>query len=151
MEEKTKSKKVGAPEGNTNALVWTYEKAEALLLEAAELSKSEEYDFIGEVAKDLDTTHQTLNDLCKKYPALKTHFNTMKSNCEVNCYRNGKKGKINTAMSIVNLKSNHGWTDRVDNTTQGEKIETKTTVVNYKELSNEFLDEIAKKSANWRE
>jgi hypothetical protein len=37
------------------------------------------------------------------------------SNCETNCFSNSKKGNIREATAIVNLKSNHGWTDRNEN------------------------------------
>jgi hypothetical protein len=33
-------------------------------------------------------------------------------NLEANCYYNTKKGLIREATGIVNLKSNHKWTDR---------------------------------------
>lgn len=33
-------------------------------------------------------------------------------------------------MAIVNLKSNHGWTDRVDNTSKGEEIKQTTNIIN---------------------
>ena len=153
MEEKTKSSKgPGAPEGNQNAVKWTFEEAEKLMLQAVELSKDKKYDFIGEVAKDLDTNRHKLKALYEKFPELKEHFNAIKANCETNCYANGKNGKINTAMAIVNLKSNHGWTDRVDNTTKGDKVPpSNTTVINYNELSDEALEEIAKKSAAWKD
>ena len=52
----------------------------------------------------------------------------LKTQLEANCFTDTKKGIINTAAGIINLKSNYGWTDRVDNTTKGEK--TAPVVVN---------------------
>ena len=117
----------GAPLNNKNAEVWNEEKAIEFLDKAIELSNSEEYDFIGEVAKDLDQDKGVFDYLIEKYPHLSYKKNRIKSNCETNCFRNSKKGNINTAIGIVNLKSNHGWTDRADITTQGEKT-TQVTI-----------------------
>lgn len=115
----------GAPLNNKNAEVWTLETAKELFNECLEYSQSstiEENDFIGEVAQKAGTTLSKLGYLRDKYPELREVYNDIKSNCEANCFRNGKKGKINSALAIMNLKSNHGWTDRVDNTTQGEPV-----------------------------
>ena len=57
-----------------------------------------------------------------KYPSLKGHKKRIKRNCETNCFSSGKKGDIIPSLAIMNLKSNHGWTDRVDNTTKGGSI-----------------------------
>ena len=52
----TKNEKISERlEGNTNAEKWTEEKATKLMADAVELSKKETFDFIGEVAKKLDT------------------------------------------------------------------------------------------------
>lgn len=42
-------------------------------------------------------------------------------------------------MAIMNLKSNHGWTDRVDTTSKGNEI--KSTPIDLSGLSQEALDE----------
>lgn len=150
MEGKTKSK-VGAPEGNKNAEKWDFEKADKLFDDCIKTSEGEDYDFIGEVAKANKVTRHQLKNIADKFPVLHDKFETMKSNCEVNCFANGKKKKINTAMAIMNLKSNHGWTDRIDNTTQGDKLPSTTTVVHYEELSDALIEELAKKSQAWKE
>lgn len=154
MEEKTQSNegKVGAPEGNKNAEKYDFDTCKKTLEKALELSASEKYDFIGEIAKDMGTTNNRLNEHVRKYPALKPIYDDIKSNCETNCFRNGKNGGINTSMAIFNLKANHNWKDRIDTTSGDKPIEpSKTTVVNYGDLSDEFIEELAKKSANWRE
>lgn len=133
----------GAPKGNTNAEKWTEEEAISLFNTCLEYSKdltSEDNDFIGEVAQLANTTLSTLDYLHNKYPSLKTIYKDIKSNCETNCFRNGKKGKINSALAIMNLKSNHGWTDRLDNTTKDEPI---VKEIDYTKLSTEALKEIA--------
>jgi hypothetical protein len=112
----------GAPINNTNAEKWTLEEATQLFEKAVDLSKNEDYDFIGEVAFDLDLDKGIFDYLINKFPHLKEYKNRILSNCEVHCFRNTKKNKINTAVGIVNLKSNHGWTDRQDLTTQGDKL-----------------------------
>ena len=133
-------KKVGAPKENLNAEKWTIEKATKLMSDAVELSKNTDYDFIGEIAKDLDSYIDVFDYLVDKFPELKKLKNKMKRNCEANCFTNIKKENINTGAGIMNLKSNHGWTDRVqsDITTQGKSLNT--PLLNIDPLSNEDND-----------
>ena len=65
-----------------------------------------------------------LNDkgIIKNEPAIKAIEKKIVSNCEANCFSNGKKGNITPSLAIMNLKSNHGWTDRNDITTGGNEI-----------------------------
>jgi hypothetical protein len=117
--------KAGAPKDNTNAEKWTEEKATELLQKAVDLSYNTDYDFIGEIAKELKTYIDVFDYLVEKFPHLKKLKNQMKRNCEANCFSNIKRENINTGAGIMNLKSNHGWTDRVQNdvTSKGDKIE----------------------------
>jgi hypothetical protein len=103
---------MGAPGGNTNAEKWTFEEAEKLFIDALELSKTDDYDFIGEIAKELDTYRQLFDYLCTKYSGLQNIYNKILNNLESNCFLHAKKGKIKEATAIVNLKSNFNWTDR---------------------------------------
>lgn len=107
---------MAAAKGNTNAEIWTEEEAKSFLEEAVSISESEDYDFIGEVAKAQGSYKSVYSYLVDKFPSLKTLLDTLKSNCEANCFCNGKKGNITPSLAIMNLKSNHGWTDRVENT-----------------------------------
>ena len=107
---------MAAPEKNKNAETWTYEEAERFMNHCLELSESDKYDFKGEVAKAAKSYHHVFNYLSSKFPQLKWIVNAIESNCETNCFYNGKKGNINAALAIMNLKSNHRWTDRLDNT-----------------------------------
>lgn len=106
----------GAPKYNKNAEKWTLELA-LELFEKCLITSSDKMldcnDFIGEVAQENKTTLYALNHLIDKFPELKEIYMEIKNNCESNCFANGKKGKINSGMAIMNLKSNHGWTDRV--------------------------------------
>ncbi len=106
--------------GNQYSEHWTEEKAAEFMKEAVELSKVEGYDFIGEVAKQLDSYVDVFDYIVDKFPKLKPLKNRIKRNCEVNCFSSGKKGEIIPSLAIMNLKSNHGWTDRVDQTTNGK-------------------------------
>lgn len=119
----------GAPENNKNAEKWTFEEAEKLLQQAVELSFNEGYDFIGEVAKKLNTYIDVFDYLTDKFPELEKYKKQLKRNCEVNCFSNGKNGNIVPSLAIMNLKSNHGWTDRVE-----QKNETNITGINLKDL-----------------
>lgn len=112
----------GAPKENKNAEKWDYETAVDFFNKATELSRNSQYDFLGEIAYDLEVDKGTFDYLVEKYPDLKHYKNRIKSNCEVNCFRNMKKENINVATGMINLKSNHGWTDRNDHTTAGEKL-----------------------------
>ncbi len=113
----------GAPKGNKNAEKWDYDNTKEFFMKALELSKDPEYDFIGEIARDLGSYKDIFKHLVDRFPEFQCTHKQIISNCESNCYSNTKKGKIVAAVGIVNLKSNHGWTDRVDNTTKGEQIE----------------------------
>ena len=120
---------MGAPKGNSNAEKWTIEDATAFFNEAVELSRIGSYDFIGEVAFDLEQDKGVFDYLVEKFPELRKSKKRLKNNCEVNCFRNGKKGTIIPSLAIMNLKSNHGWTDRNDHTTNGKEINTTPTIV----------------------
>lgn len=109
---------------NTNAEKWDLETAEAFFDEAIKLSMDEEreYDFVGEIAMALKSYKEIFTYLSTKFPQLKTKHRILLSNCEANCFYNGKKQIITPSLAIMNLKSNHGWTDRQDITTTGKEI-----------------------------
>jgi hypothetical protein len=112
---------MAAPKDNKNAEKWSLEVATEFMNKAVKLSAKDEYDFIGEVAKDLGSYIDVFDYLGEKFKELKPLKSEIKRNCEVNCFSNGKKGEINTAMAIMNLKSNHGWTDRQEQTIKTEQ------------------------------
>ena len=120
--------KAGAPQGNNNAEIWTEEKAIDFLNEAIEKAKevddegNRKYDFIGELASDMDTYREIFDYLAGKFNKAKELRSILKSHIEANCFSSAKKGKIVPSLGIINLKSNHGWTDRVDQTTKGESL-----------------------------
>jgi hypothetical protein len=148
--EQTKEQMSEAKIGNTNAEVWTLEEAEKLFDKALSMVDEEElyiiaggiktdgykYDFIGELVRDLKNDYKEkkvyrylLNThLLSQFPQLKKRYEELLNALETNCYFNTKKGIINTAVGIVNLKSNHKWTDRVDNTTKDKPIESNKVV-----------------------
>jgi hypothetical protein len=122
-------------EGNKNAEKWTLKEAQKLFNSALELSKETEnrlikdnvltcfkYHFLGEIAAALDQYGELFTILRHKYPTLETDYKRLKQILESNCFSDSKKGLIKEASAIMNLKSNYGWTDRVDNTTKGEEI-----------------------------
>ena len=139
--------------GNRNAEKWTIEKATEFFEEAIELTikkvtvtndgvKEERYsfDFIGEVARELGSHKSIFTDLANKFPELKELKSILKSNLEANCFCNGKNGKIVPSLAIMNLKSNHGWTDRIDQTTKNKEISPQ---VDLSKLSESALRELA--------
>jgi hypothetical protein len=122
----------GAPIENTNAEKWTLEEAKALFescLVTAKDKKLDCNDFMGEVAQENGTYLTQLDYLKDKFPELNKTYRAIKNHCESNCFRNGKKGKIVASLAIMNLKSNHGWTDRVDNTSKGKEITSVTRTI----------------------
>ena len=134
---------------NNNALKWTEEKAIELFNKAIDLTNKKEtttvkgregtskiegykYDFIGEIARELNTFHKVFNYLLDMYPkSLKPLHNILMNNIEQNCYSNTKKGIIREATGIVNLKSNWKWTDRVDTTTKDKEIQPEKTTIKF--------------------
>ena len=141
--------KVGAPFGNKNGLIWTLDKANELLDKAIELTNRKEwvkidkelveayeFDFIGEIARELNVYRDLITrDIPKQHPDLQSKVNLLVNRLEANCYSNTKKGKINTAVGIVNLKSNHGWTDR-------QQIDQKQTNIDLSGLTTEEIKDL---------
>ncbi len=117
---------MAAPNKNTNAEKWSLQDAINIFDKALILSLESEYDFIGEVARDLNTYRDIFTYLADKFPELKHIHKQILSNLEANCFSHTKTNKINTAVGIVNLKSNYGWTDRqqTDITTNGKDLNT---------------------------
>lgn len=128
---------MGAKQGNTNAEKWTLEEATKLLNDALELSYNEDYDFLGEIAKELKTYIDIFDYLTDKFPQLEPIKKQIKRNCETNCFSNSKKGNINTAIGIVNLKSNHGWTDRVETNNTNTNINKDVTPISFVKSNND--------------
>lgn len=137
--------------GNKNAEIWNEEKTLELYNKALELCKRKteytvngkevqgyEFDFIGELADELDNIfkeniYRKLIDshLPNRFESAKKFFEQIKNKLETNCYSNTKKGIINTATGIVNLKSNHGWTDRVENRNENTNIDKPTPRISF--------------------
>ena len=113
----------GPPEENTNAEKWTLEEATLLFTKAIALTEGDsKYDFIGEVARDLKQYREVFTYLKDKFSECKKLHKQLTTNLEANCFSHTKNNDINTAAGIINLKSNHGWTDRVDTTTKDKEI-----------------------------
>jgi hypothetical protein len=118
---------MAAPMGNKNSEKWTIEIATELFencLITAKDTTLDCNDFIGEVAQKNNTSLGVLEYLKSKFPELESVYTEIKQNCESNCFRNGKKGIIVPSLAIMNLKSNHGWKDRTDITTNGKDLTT---------------------------
>ena len=114
----------GPPLGNKNAEKWTEEEAIKLFEKAIAMAekKSSQYDFIGEITRDLKLYKDIFLHLISRFPDLKPLNARLLGVLEANCYQNAKTGNIVASLGIINLKSNHKWTDRVDSTSQGDKI-----------------------------
>jgi len=133
----------GAPKENTNAEKWNLEDATVFFEKAIELAKEYDqtkdtykYDFIGEVARQQESYKEVFTYLKDKFSELKELHKQLISTLEANCFYNSKKGNINTAIGIVNLKSNHGWTDRTDLTTKDKEIQSAPTQIVFLDTEN---------------
>ena len=136
---------MAAPIGNNNAEKYSKTQAVKLFNDSIKLSlKTVEngkaqleykYDFIGEVARDLNTYHHIYAHLVNRFPELNSMFTELKANLESNCYFNTKKGNIREATGIVNLKSNHKWTDRNDHTSSDKSMQPQINI----EVSNKDI------------
>lgn len=120
---------MAAPFNNKNAEQWNLEDSKELFQKALDLSVLDEYDFIGEIARELKVYRDLFTYLSKKYTELESVYKTILSNLEANCFSHAKTGRIKEATAIVNLKSNYKWTDRADLTSGGEEI--KRTVIKW--------------------
>jgi hypothetical protein len=119
---------MAAPKKNKNAEKWTYEEAIKVFDAAVELAKTGTYDFLGEIAREQDLYLEIYDYLTDKFTDLKPYQTKLKRLCEANCFSNGKTGKIVASLAIMNLKSNHAWTDRNDVTSGGETVKSITGI-----------------------
>ena len=122
-------------QGNKNAEKWSEELSIKLFENAIELTNQKEtffvngknikgysFDFIGELARELNTFKEIFTHLKGRFNTLDELHKTLITNIESNCYYNTKRGLIKEATGIVNLKSNHKWTDRSQtDLTSGDK------------------------------
>lgn len=133
---------VGAPKENKNAEKWTEEEAIELFNKVYESAcKETTYPsgeniikgylchFIGEACDEAETTIDILKYVRNKFN-LQSSYNRIKRKCERNCFTDSKKGIIVASLAIVNLKSNHGWTDRAETTLQGGDKPIQTATIN---------------------
>lgn len=105
----------GAPYGNQNALKWDYEASVKLFDDMLEESYTG-VDFLGTLQRKFKITRNVITLILDRYPDLKETWDLVKESVESNCYENAKKAK-GQAIYIINLKSNHKWTDRIQTDT----------------------------------
>jgi len=134
---------MGAPKGNKNAEKYDIETAIMVFEDAIRMTNEKEpvkvngvefqaykYDFIGEIAGELNTFKDIFNHLLSRFKKELTGLNNqLHTNIERNCYWNGKKGAIKEASAIMNLKSNHKWTDRRDQTSSDGSMTPQTNII----------------------
>lgn len=159
MSNTAKNKKISeAMKGNANALVWTRERCLSVIKSMKEMVNETtmytvsgkevegyKFDFIGELTLELEIDRKVLKREIESHcPELEGDVSLIYSYMERNCYANTKKGIIREATGIVNLKSNHKWTDRNNTEHSGE---VKTIQLTQKER----LEEIAKLKADLNE
>lgn len=130
--EETKEKISKALLGNSNAEKYSEDEAIELLANALYIAKTKKFDFIGEVADFQGVYRDLYVYLVDKFPELKPIYKNILNSCEANCFAHAKKGDIVPSLAIINLKSNHGWTDRIENktdiTTGGKSLNLKDLI-----------------------
>ena len=152
MEKQKKKTGKPAPKGNKYAEKWTEEAARELFkLVYSKLEEETYYNvngknvsgylchFLGEACDEAKTTIDIIRYLRDKY-GFSADYERLKRKSERNSFTDTKRGIINTAAGIINLKSNHSWTDRLqqDVTTQGDKIEARQIIVSSTELPDKL-------------
>lgn len=110
--------------GNQHEQHWTEDEALAFMQNSLIAMEKNGFDFIGELAQEMGQYRTLYYYLADKFPSCKNVLKKIEQECEANCFRHGKKGEIVPSLAIMNLKSNHGWTDRVDQTSGGEKVQS---------------------------
>lgn len=141
---------MAAPKENKNAEKWTEDKSIEVFNNAIELAKTKyeynvagrkvkgfEYHFIGEIATQFDLYPDLFKYLAKKFESVKELQNVLLARLESNCFSDSKKGIIKEATAIMNLKSNYRWTDRVDNTSKDEKINSEPIQITFKRFKED--------------
>ena len=112
-------------ENNKNAEKWDLETSIKFMEDSLILAKEKKHDFIGEVARDMNEYRELYTYLKDKFKECEAIYKRIIQECETNCFSHGKKGDIVPSLAIMNLKSNHGWTDRVDTTSKGNELSIK--------------------------
>jgi len=113
---------------------WTLEAAEDFFNKAEELSRDGSCDYMREILFDLNADVCTLDYIIRKFPEFKSQHERIKTNCEVICFRNLKRGKIPVAVGIFNLKVNHEWIQPAEGSKEPPKPSIKVEGVDNDEL-----------------
>jgi hypothetical protein len=129
---------MAAAKRNKNAEYWTESEAENLFNKALDLSYNQDYDFIGEIARDLRTYRDIFTYLSNKFENLKDTYKLICSNLEANCFSHGKKESISVPMAKMNLKANYNWTDKP----QESQPQNVTFTINVPDCEPDFPDSI---------
>ena len=121
-----KNKKGGQP-NNKNAEIWTKEKAMALAFALIEWQCSKPTNMFYEdfLCIEKRISKDTINYLSKKFKSFSDLIKKAADIQEVKLRKWGTAGKLNPTMAIFCLKNNHGYTDKVDHTSKGQKINQK--------------------------
>jgi len=95
------------------------------ILATLQADKKYEYLTIQDLVRDKEYTRDCLSEWSKKFAENEDFSRTIKKiyeELENRLFKIGVSGKANAAMAIFGLKNNYGWTDKLDMTSKGEKI-----------------------------
>lgn len=125
--EETRQKISKAMLGNLNAELYSEEQSLDLFCQMIVMSQDNSYTFIKQITREFGITENVIKHLVKRFPTLKEPYDLIKENLETNCYTATNDGKLKLPLAMLNLKSNYGWTDRIENktdvTTQGQPLQ----------------------------
>ncbi|WP_295676150.1 hypothetical protein [uncultured Empedobacter sp.] len=123
----TKSKISKAMLGNLNAELYSEEQSLDLFGQMIVMSQDNNYTFIKQLTRQFGISYDVMINLTKRFPSLQEAYKLIKDNLETNCYTATNDGKLKLPLAMLNLKSNYGWTDRIENktdvTTQGQPLQ----------------------------
>lgn len=113
--------------GNLNAELYSLEDSLDLFGQMLVMSRDNKYTFIKQLSIQFGISYDIIVHLKKRFSQLVPIYNLIKDNLENNCYTASNEDKLKLPLAILNLKSNYGWTDRIENstdiTTGGEKLQ----------------------------
>lgn len=125
--QETKQKISKTMLGNLNAELYDEEQAYDLFCQMIVMSHDDNYTFFKQITREFGITENVIKHLVKRFTSLKEPYDLIKENLETNCYTATNDGKLKLPLAMLNLKSNYGWTDRVENktdvTTQGQPLQ----------------------------
>ncbi|MDM1542350.1 NUMOD3 domain-containing DNA-binding protein [Empedobacter sp. 189-2] len=117
--EETKIKISEAMLGNLNAEKYNEDEAVELFCQMLVKSQEEKYYTIKKITREYGVSSRTIEELMKRFIGLKSIYELIKENVEINCFEFANRGVLKIPLATLILKTHHNYSD---------KIETKTDI-----------------------